>query len=397
MTDRQKIFVALLAVLTLSVGVFSLGYAVASRPGTPLRIGTASGGSTATGLEAINEALQDILATSVDPPKERTLVRGAIQGMVEALKKSGDKYAEFYSPTSYESLQELTSGKFSGIGVWLKEKKGAFEIVSVLPGTPALRAGLKGGDIIVSVDGNDVADLTGDEVVNSVKGPEGTDVEIGIERKGNPLSFTITRRSIELPNLKTSLLDGGIGYVRLFGFGKGAGDQLRDEITALMDDGATGVILDLRDNGGGLLPEGISVASTFIEDGKVMIYREPGVDDVVYDAEGKAFADLPVVVLVNEGTASASEIVSGALQDRGRALIVGTRTYGKGSVQQIVPLSYGAAMKLTAAAYLTPSGKNINGKGITPDVVVKGAPRAQKDRAIEILRGILLSGSNDGG
>ncbi|MEO8323706.1 MAG: S41 family peptidase [Actinomycetota bacterium] len=397
MTNRQKTFIAMLAVLTFAVGAFSFGYAMADGDRT-VAISTFSGeGSTAEGLDAIDEALTDILSTSVDPPPEKALVKGAIKGMVRVVKKAGDDYAAFYSPKSYVSLQELTTGQFSGIGVWLKEKGKVLEIVSVLPSTPALKAGLKRGDVIRSVDGQDVSKMTSDDVINKVKGPEGTEVALGVERDGTRLEFTITRRAIELPNLKVGMVGDDIGYLRLFGFGDGAGDQLRDKMEGLVESGAEGVILDLRDNGGGLFDEGVSVASAFIADGPIVAYRSPGEDDVIYEAEGKAFGDIPVVVLVNEGTASASEIVAGALQDRDRALLVGTTTYGKGSVQQIVPLAYGSAMKVTSAAYLTPDGRNINGKGIEPDVISDGNPASQKRRAVEILTGILLSGSSSGG
>jgi carboxyl-terminal processing protease len=164
----------------------------------------------------------------------------------------------------------------------------------------------------------------------------------------------------------------------------------------LVDRGAKGMILDLRDNGGGLFSEAVDVAGVFIEDGDVVVYRERSKDDVVYEAEGDAFEDIPTVVLVNEGTASASEIVAGALQDSGRAIVVGTTTYGKGSVQQIVPLADSSAMKLTTAAYLTPTGRDIDGQGIEPDVEVD-APYGQRARAVEILQGIVLSTTDSQG
>jgi carboxyl-terminal processing protease len=164
-----------------------------------------------------------------------------------------------------------------------------------------------------------------------------------------------------------------LGYVRLFSFAKRAGEQVRSAVEKLQSRGARGIILDLRDNGGGLFDEGIKVASVFMEDGDVVTYREPGSDDVTYEAEGDAIEDIPLIVLVNEGTASASEIVSGALQDSGRSELVGTTTYGKGSVQQVIPLPDSSALKFTTAAYLTPSGRNINGTGIDPDIKVKDA------------------------
>jgi len=312
--------------------------------------------------------------------------------MVGVLRDRDDPYALFYSPEGYRSFQELTAGQFSGIGVWLKSKNRQLEIVSVLPSTPARTAGLKHGDIIKSIDGENVNRLSTDQAVQRIKGPEGTSVNLELDRSGRSVSLAIKRKSIELPNLLARMTDADdLGYIRLYGFARGAGRQVRRQVDQLRSDGAEGVVLDLRDNGGGLFSEAVNVASVFIEDGAIVSYREKSEPDVVYNAEGDAFEDLPVVVLVNEGSASASEIVAGAMQDRNRALIVGTRTYGKGSVQEVVPLRDASALKLTTAAYVTPDGTDIDGEGVAPDVVVNAAPDIQRDRAIEILRGIVVS------
>jgi carboxyl-terminal processing protease len=394
MSRSQKVLFAVLAVVSLGLTTFAAGVLVGigrgDDGGSSFRFGGSIGRiEYGQGDEVIADALEQIRSTAVDPPTEEELVRGAIRGMVKVLKKADDPYALFYSPNGYRSFQELTTGKFSGIGVWIKPKGGRLEIVSVLPHTPAQDAGLERGDVIESVDGMPVTDMTSDETIGRIKGREGTDVEIEITRGQSALSFTITRRAIQLPNLKASLLDGGYGYIRLFGFARGAGDQVREKVAGFIDQGAQGVVLDLRDNGGGLFSEAIGVASVFIESGDVVIYRERGQDDRAFEAEGDA-VDVPVVVLVNEGTASASEIVAGALQDRARAIIVGATTYGKGSVQEITPLVDGSAMKLTTAAYLTPEGRNIDGRGIEPDVEVDGVA-AQRERAIEILEGLVIS------
>ena len=343
------------------------------------------------GSEVIADALEQIRSTAVDPPTEQALVRGALRGIVKVLKKSDDPYALFYSPQGYRNFQELTTGKFSGIGVWVRPRSGRLEVVSVLPQTPARRAGLERGDVITRIDELPVSGMSPDEAVARIKGREGTSVDLTVDRGGDTLSYTITRASIDLPNLKAGFTPERFGYVRLFGFARHAGDQLRAQVRRFVQAGAKGMILDLRDNGGGLFSEGVDVASVFIENGEVVVYREKDSEDVVYEAEGDAFQDVPLVVLVNSGTASASEIVAGALQDRGRAIIVGTRTYGKGSVQEIVPLLDSSALKLTTATYLTPSGHDINGSGIEPDVVVDASASIQRSRAIEILNGIVLS------
>jgi carboxyl-terminal processing protease len=311
--------------------------------------------------------------------------------MVDVLKKNDDPYALFYTPSGYRSFQELTTGKFSGIGVWLKQKGDDLEIVSVLPDTPAQATGLKRGDIIREIDGEPVNELSSDDAVALIKGPEGTEVDLLVERDSAEKDFTLTRAQIELPNLVSRRLDGDLGYVRLFGFARGAGEQIHDEVARLVDGGVKGIVLDLRDNGGGLFQEAVGVASTFIESGEIVTYRQRSADDVIYEAEGDAFEDLPLVVLVNEGTASASEIVAGALQDRERAMVIGTTTYGKGSVQEVVPLTDSSALKLTVAAYLTPDGHDINGQGIDPDVEVDDVSAVQRARAVEILKGIVIS------
>jgi carboxyl-terminal processing protease len=383
----QKVLIALLSAAVVALGAFSLGYSIS---GGDKQIFAGSSGDDA-GLSLIEDVFSKIKSESVDPPSDEELVRGAVKGMAKSAKAAGDEFALFYSPKDYRSFQEVTTGQFSGIGVWLKDRSGQLEIVSVIPSTPAQRVGLREGDVIDSIDGEPVGSLNSDQAVNRIKGKEGTEVSLGIDRDGEQVSFDITRETIELPNLIANRTPEGLGYVRLFGFSRGAGDQLRDEVKELTEAGAEGIILDLRDNGGGLFSEGVSVASVFIEDGAIVSYKERSEPEVVYDALGDAFEDVPLVVLVNEGTASASEIVTGALQDTNRAVVVGTDTYGKGSVQEVLPLADSSALKLTIGAYFTPEGQKINGTGIEPDVEVDSDPATQKERAKEILQGIIIS------
>ena len=389
----QKILIAVLSAAVVALGAFSFGYSVAGGRDR-IFVGDGSGGGD---LSLIEDVYGKIKSESVDPPSDEELVRGAVKGLAKTVKSSGDDFALFYSPKAYRSFQEVTTGQFSGIGVWLKHREGRLEIVSVIPSTPAQRAGLQSGDVIDAIDGESVGSLNSDEAVNRIKGKEGSDVNLGIQRNGEAISFDITRETIELPNLLANRTPEGLGYVRLFGFSRGAGDQLRDEVKKLTDEGAEGIILDLRDNGGGLFSEGVSVASVFIEEGEIVSYKERSDPEVSYDAEGDAFEDVPLVVLVNEGTASASEIVTGALQDTNRAVVVGKTTYGKGSVQEVLPLSDASALKLTIGAYFTPDGTQINGTGIEPDVEVDADPETQKERAKEILQGIIISGNGSQG
>ncbi|MGH2695047.1 MAG: S41 family peptidase, partial [Actinomycetota bacterium] len=360
MESTRRPWIAALAVVALLLSAFSAGFLVGGRRAKvdPL---SAEGG--ARGLASIRDAFDAIRASSVEPPSESELSRGAIKGMIRVLRRSGDPYALFYSPNGYRSFQELTSGRFSGIGVWLKEMGRELEIVSVLPSSPALGAGLKRGDVIRSVNGRPVEEMTVDEAVAHIKGPRGSRVTLGIDREGAQTFVTVTRASIQLPNLRARVTEESLGYIRLFGFARGAGEQVRDRVERMTESGVEGIVLDLRDNGGGLFSEAVEVASVFIEDGEVVTYSSRVDDEVTYEAEGDAFEDLTVVVVVNEGTASASEIVAGALKDTDRAIVVGAQTYGKGSVQEVVPLLNASALKLTTGAYLTPSGQRINGEG----------------------------------
>ena len=386
--DRwQKIAVAVLCTLVVALGSFSFGFSL-GRPGTSVPL---FGSDSGNGDEVIAHARDKIRSSAVDPPSDKVLTRAAVKGMVSELKKSQDPYAAFYSPLGYRAFQEYTSGRFSGIGVWLNERGGKLEIVSVLPRTPALKAGLRRGDVIRRVDGESVSVMSTDEAVGRIKGPSGSTVELAVLRRGRLLELSLTRRSIDLPNLVAHLQESGLGYIRLYGFARGAGHQLRDRVQRLTSTGAEGVILDLRDNGGGLFSEAIDVASVFIENGDIVTYKEGSDVETVYEAEGQAYEELPLVVLVNEGTASASEIVAGALQDRKRAILVGSTTYGKGSVQNVFPLPDASALKITTGAYLTPGGRDINGEGIEPDVEIAGGAGLQKRRAAEILEGIVLS------
>jgi carboxyl-terminal processing protease len=392
MQQWVKVSLAVLAAVAVCLIAFYIGVAVGDRDEPAGGLSFTGGGSSGD-FDLAEEAYRQIVSSAVDAPGAEALVRGAIKGMLEVVRED-DPYALFYSPTAYRSFQELTSGEFSGIGVWLKEKEDGLTIVSVLPSTPAVDAGLQEGDVIRTIDGKAVSDLTSDEAVAHIKGPEGTEVSLGIQRGEIELEFTLTREEIDLPNLQANLRPDDLGYIQLFGFARGAGAEVRDQVAEMIDRGAEGIVLDLRNNGGGLFSEAVDVASVFIEDGEVVVYREAGrgsgVEDTTYEAEGDAFEDVPLVVLVNEGTASASEIVAGALQDQERATLIGTTTYGKGSVQEVVRLRDASALKLTTAAYLTPEGRDINGKGIAPDVEVADVLE-QKDRAVEILKGIIIS------
>lgn len=391
MEKGLKVVAVILALLVTGLGGFTLGV---SMEGTGSGI-TLFGSSDGDGLDVIEDAYRTITEKSADPPSDKELSSAAVKAMLEVVKEQDD-YAQYFDQAAYREFLEYSTGSFSGIGVTLTQDGEKLVVLSVIPDTPAEEEGLRRGDVIFAVEGEPVSEMTIEQATGRVKGLPGTEVSITIVRDGKKMDFTLTRAEIAFPNLRGRLTEEGIGYIQLYGFAKGAGEELRDKVSELQSDGAKGIVLDLRDNGGGLLTEAIEVASVFIEEGEIVTYHEPGTEDVVYDAEGDAFEDIPVVVLVNEGTASASEIVANALQDQGRSELVGTKTFGKGTVQEIINLPDRSAVKLTTGTYLSPNGEDIDGSGITPDVVVDAGHRAQKKRAFAELQKLASAGQAQG-
>lgn len=382
-----KAIAAVLALLVVGLGGFALGTTLAHDSDGITLFGSSSG----DGFGTIEDAYDTILEESADPPSEKELSRAAIKAMLDVVKKQDD-YALYYNQDDYQEFLDYSTGSFSGIGVNLNQDGKTLQVLSVIPATPAEAEGLKRGDIVYAVDGELVERMSIDEAVSKVKGPPGTDVTITVVRDGEKIDFDITRAEIAFPNLRGRLTKNDIGYIQLYGFAKGAGRELREEVEGMREKGARGIVLDLRDNGGGLLSEAIEVASVFVEDGEIVTYVEPDQEDVVYEAEGNAFEEIPLVVLVNGGTASASEIVANALQDQDRSELVGSTTFGKGSVQEIIDLPDQSAVKLTTGTYLSPDGEDINGKGIEPDFVVEDNERnAQKRKAFAVLEQLAAS------
>jgi len=342
----------------------------------------------------LEEAQSQIENLALTKPNDKRLMESAVKGMLDGLE---DHHALYYTPKAYRALgEELLTGQFSGVGVWLNRSAELTKIVSVLPETPAAKAGIEPGDIITSVDGRPVAGMTLDEVGQEIMGEAGTKVRIKIVRgAGNPREFILDRKKLDIPSMTSSVKDK-VGILNLLSFTGGVGDKLRETVAKMQAEGARGFILDLRGNPGGSLDEAVQVASVFIEDGTIVTYRERGKPEVVYHARGPVETKLPLVVLADEGSASASEIVAGAIQDRQRGLIVGTETYKKGSVQRVIGLSDGSAIKLTVASYFTPSGRGIGEQGVLPDVMVADRA-AQLSKATEILSGMLVEAPGSAG
>lgn len=331
------------------------------------------------------------------PVDDVVLMQGAIRGMMEALHEDHTFYME---PQLYENESSSLRGSYEGIGAYVDTKGEYLTIISPIEGSPADLAGLKPGDKIIALDGEDMTGIPPEDVRLKVLGPEGSQVTLTIAREGEsaPLQFVITRAKIVIHSVEGKMLDNGIGYVDINTFGEQTASELRNTLDELMAQNPRGLIIDLRNNPGGYLVTAVDVSSQFIDDGVVLIeqYGDGRRDE--YKSNGNGLATkIPLVVLINEGSASASEILAGALQDYGRARLVGVQSYGKGSVQNVVTLSndQGAA-RLTIAKWLTPKERHIDGVGLTPDVIVtmtaedfEAGRDPQLDAAVETLLAML--------
>jgi carboxyl-terminal processing protease len=405
---RKSWFLAVLASVTLLLGV-TLGWQSTLIAGPPQNPGAASatawsetGSALLASSTTISDAKLKVFAQALalieenypEPKTTKDLVYGAIQGAVGTL----DPHSSFMTPEEFKELQIETKGKFSGIGIEITLKDRILTVVSPIEGTPAYQAGIQAADKILKIDGASTKNMTLMDAVKKIRGPKGSKVILTINREGfaQPKDFAITREIIPIRSVKARIVDGGIGYIRLTNFQ----DQTDHDLQAFLKKMRQrlvpfrGLILDLRNDPGGLLDQAVRVSDEFLKSGLIVytegrgrqqsmrFYARPG-------GEGK-FSTVPMVVLINEGSASASEIVAGALKDQKRALIVGSKSFGKGSVQTIIPLEDGSALRLTTALYYTPSGITINEKGIEPDVVVDEKPQSVEESA-QKLRDELLA------
>jgi carboxyl-terminal processing protease len=387
--DRSlKIAIATVLALTLAVASFAGG--VLFERLTPLDVPFPDIERDRSSVVEAVEQVEDILdGRALEPTPDTSMTAGAIRGMLDSLD---DSYAAYFDERHYEYFAEQTEGEFYGIGVTITDRDGEVVVVSPIEGTPAAEAGLEADDVIVSVDGVTPEEWDTSQAVQLIRGPEGTDVTLGIRRSGTEgiLEFTITRAQIDIPNTTSELRAGDVGYIRLMTFNTKSEDDLRDAVEALEAEGARSLVLDLRDNPGGLLDSAVEVASLFIDEGLVVTVeaREGPVEE--HRATGRSVTDLSLVVLVNEYSASASEIVAGALRDHERATLVGETTFGKGSVQTVEEIRAGGAIKFTIAHYLTPNGDRINKVGLGPDVRVEMDPmlQADEDEDVQLQRAI---------
>ena len=330
-------------------------------------------------LDVFTEVLRQIEKNYVDPQESQKLIYGAIKGMVQSL----DPHSSFMTKEEHQELMMETKGSFSGIGIEITVKDHILTVVSPIEDTPAYTVGIKAGDKIIKVEGESTKDMTLMDAVKKIRGPKGTQVKLTIAREGaqKPLEFSITRDVIPLKSVKYYFLTPEMGYVRISNFQSKTAKDLSIALEELEKPGKLeGLIVDLRNNPGGLLSQAIEVSELFLDSGVIVTTKGRNSSQNIKATAHKIEIqrDYPIIVLVNGGSASASEIVAGALQDNKRAVILGTRTFGKGSVQTILPLSDGSGLRLTTSLYYTPSGRSIQSSGIIPDIELAYAPPSEK-------------------
>ncbi len=324
-------------------------------------------------LNLFGDVFERVRAEYVDPVSDRDLIENALNGMLTGL----DPHSNYMNAKSFRDMQVQTRGEFGGLGIEVTQDNGFIKVITPIDDTPASRAGVKTGDLILALDGQSVQGLTLNDAVDKMRGPPASKIKLTIKREGieKPLDLSLTREVIKIQVVKSHLEGNDIGYIRLTSFSEQTDSGLRkafDDLKAQAGDHLHGLVLDLRNNPRGLLYQAVAVGDDFISEGEIVSTRARHPEDSQrWDAKGGDITgNLPVVVLINGGSASASEIVAGALQDHRRAILVGTRSFGKGSVQTVIPLPGNGAMRLTTARYYTPSGRSIQGLGIVPDVEV---------------------------
>ena len=322
-------------------------------------------------IDLFGEVLEKINEEYVDEINQSESMDSAINGLLQSL----DPYSAYLSPDNFQEMQTETSGEFGGLGIEVSMEAGVVKIISPIDDTPASRAGLKAGDYIVKINNIQVQGKSLTEAVELMRGPVGSDIELTVRRRGErkALTFNLTREIIEIQSVKSDLLDKNIGYLRLTSFNENSSQQIKKRITDFdKEKNLKGYILDLRNNPGGLLSQAIKITDFFLDNGEIVSTkgRKSSENRRWFAKEGDLTDGKPIIVLINYGSASASEIVAGALKDHKRAIILGDRSYGKGSVQSIIPLRNDGAIRLTIAKYYLPSGTSISEVGVTPDIQI---------------------------
>lgn len=355
-------------------------------------------------IRSLSEVFGKIKENYVEEVTDKTLLENAIRGMLSGL----DPHSTYLDKEAFQELRVGTTGEFGGLGIVVGMEDGFVKVISPIDDTPAQRAGIKTGDLIIRLDSKPVKGMSLDEAVKLMRGKPGTTIDLLVVREGEekPLPFTLTRDKIRVKSVKSRTLEEGFGYVRISQFQERTAADMRKAISQLKEESKgklKGMILDLRNNPGGLLDSAVDVSDTFLTEGKIVSVRgRDGANESTHSATpGDMLKGAPMIVLVNGGSASASEIVSGALQDNKRAIVMGNKTFGKGSVQTVVPLGNNTAIKLTTARYYTPSGRSIQAKGIEPDIALDNLKVAETkpESAVAIkeadLEGHLMNDKDD--
>jgi carboxyl-terminal processing protease len=367
----------LLSLLMLVSVVFGAGYYMGTQEQRPA---AAQDTAAHAEFEPVFEAWDLLHELYVDPLDDQVLVDGMLTGLMEA---AGDDNTDYMNPDRYNQAVTNLQGNYEGIGATVEQDPdtGALVIVRPFPGSPAEAAGLLSGDAVIAVDGKDVVGMDLTAIINMVKGPAGTDVVLTVERGDQPetLDITVTRQRIELPTMEYEILDDDIGYILLYSFGANTANEVRDALVAMEVDTLDGLILDMRGNTGGYLDTLLEITSMFVEEGTIFVQRDESGEDRIQAYGNPVAPDVPMVVLVDEFSASASEVVMGTLQDYERATTVGTQTFGKGSVQTWHDLSNGGGIRITRSRWYTPEGRSVEPDGLQPDIELEYEPPAEGD------------------
>jgi carboxyl-terminal processing protease len=342
----------------------------------------------------LDQAASTILQNAAKPISKDDLDKAAVEGMLQALN---DKWSSYYSPNDFATFQDVMDGEYTGVGLWVQRNDaGVVNVVSVQTGSPS-DGSLRSGDVITAVGGKPVATRSIADIVAALRGEAGTSVSLTFRRAGAIHSVSLRRTALPSQDV-TAKVTGSVMIIKVSAFTKGVGDKVAQFVTTARGRHLTGVVLDLRGNPGGLLDEGVKTASVFLDGGSVVTFKKRGATPLELTAEPGGDTGTPLAVLVDGGTASAAEVVTAALQDRDRAVVVGSRTFGKGSVQEPTILSDGSAIEFTVGSYLTPSGRSLDGVGIGPDVTVPAGatPAAAEAQAVEVLSGLLADAGTGG-
>jgi len=390
-------FKAKISTTALVTGAFAAGIVVG-----PLVAAWAQDGGRAETYRLLNlfgDVFERVRAEYVEPVQDRDLVENAINGMLTGL----DPHSGYLNPRNFRDMQVQTRGEFGGLGIEVTQENGYIKVISPIDDTPAARAGIRPGDLIVNLNGTSTQGLTLQEAVEQMRGERGSAIRLTIRREGerNPIELSITRDVIRPQVVRFRMEGNDVGYVRLSSFNEQTDTAMRRAVQTIRSQGGTnlrGIVLDLRNNPGGLLDQAVQVSDDLLEQGEIVSTRARRAEDAQrWNARaGDITGGVPIVVLVNSGSASASEIVAGALQDHRRAIVLGTRSFGKGSVQTVMPLGPNGAIRLTTARYYTPSGRSIQNTGIEPDIEVRASRddnARQREREADLRRSL----RNEGG